>query len=288
MLLLLLLMLLLLLVLMLLLLLLLVLLEQCSCLLELSLLQDDSSCSRRIGRLLTLAVGVCCSSGYRSQMSMVRGHRTIMVPCLFGVVDKVAPGSVWTETDAVERTAQLGLVLWMTLEIAQFLHAVRELALVAVLTLTRFLEWSAQLGFVSRGIDLLRQRFRLRTFQLPVTSTTSSSAVAPAGLGRGHQRCSRSGRRHRSSTATTASPTTATGLHQCSTGRRGHPQQLHQRFHRGCRRSGRRRSHRVRRRAGERIVKQQLPGIGLLLLLLLLLWIVVLLLLLLLLVVLMV
>lgn len=208
-------------------------------------------------------------------MSVVRGHRAIMVPCLFGIVDKVAPGSVWTESDAVERTAQLGLVLWMTLEIAQFLHAVRELALVAVLTLTRFLEWSAQLGFVSRGIDLLRQRFRLRTFQLPVTSTTSSSAVAPAGLGRGHQRSSCSGRRHRSSTATTASPTTV-GLHQriC----RGHPQQFHQRFHRRGRRSGRRRSHRVRRRAGERIVKQQLPGIGLLLLLLL--WIVVLLLLL--------
>lgn len=140
------------------LLLLLVLLKQCSSLLELSLLQDDSSRSRScsIGRLLTLAVGVGCSSGCRSQMSVVCGHRAIMVPCLFGIVDKVAPGSVWTETDAVERTAQLGLVLWMTLEIAQFLHAVRELALVAVLTLTRFLERSAQLGFVSRGIDLLR------------------------------------------------------------------------------------------------------------------------------------
>lgn len=79
-----------------------------------------------------------------------------MVPGLFRIVDKVAPGSVRTEPDTVERAAQLGLVLWMTLEVAQFLHAVRELALITVLTLTRFLEWSAQLGFVSRGIDLLR------------------------------------------------------------------------------------------------------------------------------------
>lgn len=87
---------------------------------------------------------------------MIGGYRAVVVPCLFGIVDKVAPGPVRTETDAVERTAQFGLVLWMTLEIAQFLHAVRELTLVAVLTLTRLLERSAQLGFVSRGIDLLR------------------------------------------------------------------------------------------------------------------------------------
>lgn len=145
-------------VLMLLLLLLLMLLKQYSSLLELSLLHDGSSRSRscRIGRLLTLAVGVCCSSGSRSQLGVVGRHRAVVVPCLFGIVDKVAPGSVRTEPDTVERATQLGLVLWMTLEIAQFLHAMRELTLITVLTLTRFLEWSAQLGFVSRGIDLLR------------------------------------------------------------------------------------------------------------------------------------
>lgn len=93
---------------------------------------------------------------------MIGGHRAVVVPCLFGIVDKVAPGSVRAEPDAMERTAQFGLVLGMALEIAQFLHAVRELALVAILTLTGFLERSAQLGFVSRSIDLLRQRFRLR------------------------------------------------------------------------------------------------------------------------------
>lgn len=144
----------------LLLLLLLVLLDQgCSGLLELSLLQMSDG-SGRIGRLLllTLAIVRVCRRGScgRSQLSMVRGHRTVVVPGLLGVVDKVAPGPVRAEADTVERTAQFGLVLWMTLEIAQFLHAVRELALVAVLTLTRFLERSAQLGFVSRGIDLLR------------------------------------------------------------------------------------------------------------------------------------
>lgn len=145
---------------MLLLLLVLVLLKQYSSLLELSLLQNGSSGSRsggiRIG-LLTLAVWrVCCSSGSRSQLGMVGSHRAVVVPGLFGIVDKVTPGSVRAEPDAVERTAQFGLVLWMTLEIAQLLHAVRELALVAVLTLAGFLERSAQLGFVSRGIDLLR------------------------------------------------------------------------------------------------------------------------------------
>lgn len=128
----------------------LVLLKQHSSLLELSLLQDGSSRSGGIGiGLLILAVRVCCSSGSRSQLGMVGSHRAVVVPCLLGIVDEVTPRSVRAEPNAVERTAEFGLVLWMTLEIAQLLHAVRELALVAVLTLTRFLERSAQLGFVS-------------------------------------------------------------------------------------------------------------------------------------------
>lgn len=157
-------------------LLLLVLLEQSgSGLLKLRLLQCGCSghCIRRL-LLLTLAVGVCCCCGSRSQLSMIGGHRTVVVSGLFGIVDEVASGPIRAESNAVERTAQLGLVLWMALEIAQFLHAVRELALVAVLTLTRFLERSAQLGFVSRGIDLLRQRLRLRTFQLSVASAPAN------------------------------------------------------------------------------------------------------------------
>lgn len=98
-------------------LLLLMLLKQYSGLLKLSLLQDGSSRSRscRIGRLLTLAAGVGCGRGSRSKLGMVGGHRAVVVPGFFGIVDKVAPGPVGTEPDAVERTAQLGLVLWMTL-----------------------------------------------------------------------------------------------------------------------------------------------------------------------------
>lgn len=203
----------------LLLLLLLVLLEQRGRVLKLSDGGRGGSRSLRLG--LT-------SGGSRRQLGMVRRHRAVVVPGLLGVVDKVAAGPVRAEANAVERAAQLGLVLWMTLEVAQFLHAVRKLALVAVLALARLLERSAQLGFVSRRIDLLRQRFRLRSLQLPVTTTaTTRSAV---------------------------SPTASAGLHQ---GR--HPKQFHEGLHRGCRRRcrghrGGRRRHWVGRGPREGIV----------------------------------
>lgn len=171
---------------------------------------------------------------------MVRRHRAVVVPGLLGVVDKVAARSVRAEAHAVKGAAQLGLVLWVTLEVAQFLHAVRKLALVAVLALARLLERSAQLGFVSRRIDLLRQRFRLRSLQLPVSTaatTTTRSTVPPTAAARLHQR-------H-------------------GTGR--HSEQFHERFHGGrrrrcgrcCRRGGR---HRVGRGPRESIVDQQLTG----------------------------
>lgn len=170
---------------------------------------------------------------------MVRRHRAVVVPGLLGVVDKVAARSVRAEAHAVKGAAQLGLVLWVTLEVAQFLHAVRKLALVAVLALARLLERSAQFGFVSRRIDLLRQRFRLRSLQLPVSTaatTTTRSTVPPTA--RLHQR-------H-------------------GTGR--HSEQFHERFHgsrrrrrrRCCRRRGGR--HRVGRGPRESIVDQQLTG----------------------------
>lgn len=171
---------------------------------------------------------------------MVRRYRAVVVPGLLGVVDKVAARSVRAEAHAVKGAAQLGLVLWVTLEVAQFLHAVRKLALVAVLALARLLERSAQLGFVSRRIDLLRQRFRLRSLQLPVTTaaTTTRSSVPPTAATRLHQR-------H-------------------GTGR--HSEQFHERFHGGrrrrrrrcCRRRGGR--HRVGRGPRESIVDQQLTG----------------------------
>lgn len=113
----------------------------------------------------------------------------------------------------------------------------RKLALVAVLALARLFERSAQLGFVSRRIDLLRQRFRLRSLQLPVATTaTTRSAVSPTAGARLHQRY--------------------------GTGR--HPQQLHEGLHRGrgrrrCRcRRGRR--YGVGRGPREGIVDEQLTG----------------------------
>lgn len=212
----------------LLLLLLLVLLKQRGRVLKLS---DGGRSSCRSLRL-ALTTG-----GGRSKLGVIRRYRAVVVPGLLGVVDKVATGPVRAEANAVERAAQFGLVLWMTLEVAQFLHAVRKLALVAVLALARFLERSAQLGFVSRRVDLLRQRFRLRSLQLPVSTTaTTRSAVSP----------------------------TATGLHQrYGTGR--HSQQFHERFHRGRRRRRRRccrggRRHWVGRGPREGIVDQQLTG----------------------------
>lgn len=189
------------------------------------------------------------TGGGRGQLGVVRRHRAVVVAGFLGVVHKVAPRTVRAEAHAVERAAQLGLVLWMALKVAQLLHAVRKLALVAVLALTRLLERSAQLGFVSRRIDLLRQRLRLRSLELPV----ATSAPTPI---------------------TSVAPAATAGLRQHD-GTRRHPQQLHQRFHRGRRgRVGRRRRrcrrrHRVGRGSRESIVNEQLTGRVVLLLLLL-------------------
>lgn len=107
---------------------------------------------------------------------MVRGHVTVVVTRLLSVMHEVTAWPVRTEADAVERTAQFGLVFRVALQIAQLLHAVRELTLVTVLALSRLLVRSAELGFVSRGIYLLWQRFGLRSFQLPVTGGGGSVA----------------------------------------------------------------------------------------------------------------
>lgn len=80
---------------------------------------------------------------------MVGGHAAIVVARLLGVVHKVAPRTVRTEAHAVERAAQLRLVLRMALQVAQLVHSVRELALVTVLALTGLLVRSAQFGLVS-------------------------------------------------------------------------------------------------------------------------------------------
>lgn len=51
----------------------------------------------------------------------------------------------------MEGAAQLRLVLGVPLQVAQLAHAVRELALVAVLAHAGLLEGAAQLGLVARG-----------------------------------------------------------------------------------------------------------------------------------------
>lgn len=56
------------------------------------------------------------------------------------VVDKVAPGSVGTESDRVEGPAKLRLVLGVAGQGAQLGHAVSELTLVAILAVTVLLE----------------------------------------------------------------------------------------------------------------------------------------------------
>lgn len=107
---------------------------------------------------------------------MVRGYVTVVVTRLLSVMHEVTTWPVRAEAHAVESTAQFGLVFRVALQITQLLHSVRELTLVTVLALSRLLVRSAELGFVSRGIYLLWQRFGLRSFQLPVTGGGGSVA----------------------------------------------------------------------------------------------------------------
>lgn len=76
------------------------------------------------------------------------------LPPLLGVVDEVAPGAVGAETDGVECAAQLRLVFGVAGQAPQFVHAVRELALVTVLARSALLERPAQLRLVAGRVDL--------------------------------------------------------------------------------------------------------------------------------------
>jgi hypothetical protein len=49
----------------------------------------------------------------------------------------------------VERAAQLGLVLRVTLQVAQLVSAMGELTLITVFAFASFLEWTTQLGLVA-------------------------------------------------------------------------------------------------------------------------------------------
>jgi len=67
-------------------------------------------------------------------------------------VDEMASRSIGTETHAVVSPAQVCLVLGMAVDVADLVHAVRELALVAVLACAVLLERSAHLSLVARRL----------------------------------------------------------------------------------------------------------------------------------------
>jgi len=67
-------------------------------------------------------------------------------------LDEVASRSIRTETHAVVSPAQVCLVLGMAVDVADLVHAVGELALVAVLACAVLLERSAHLSLVPRRL----------------------------------------------------------------------------------------------------------------------------------------
>lgn len=69
-------------------------------------------------------------------------------------MDEVAARPVGAETDGVEGSAQLCLVLGVAGQAAQLMEAMRELALLAVLARAALLEGPAQLSFVASRVDL--------------------------------------------------------------------------------------------------------------------------------------
>jgi hypothetical protein len=60
-----------------------------------------------------------------------------------------SPRSIRTEADAVKCAAQLGLVFWVTLQVAQFMHAMGELTFITIFAFTSFVERTTQLGLVA-------------------------------------------------------------------------------------------------------------------------------------------
>lgn len=93
-------------------------------------------------------------SWQRALASLESQLRAWRAPALVHVVDEVTARAVWTETNGVEGTAWLGLVLGMAGKIAQFVVAMRKLALLSILAGAVFLERPAQLGFIPGGVDL--------------------------------------------------------------------------------------------------------------------------------------
>jgi hypothetical protein len=70
-----------------------------------------------------------------------------------------SPRAVGTEADAMKCTAQFGLILGVTLQVAQLVSAMSELALITVFAFTSFLKWTTQLGLVAVNGD--KERLKL-------------------------------------------------------------------------------------------------------------------------------
>lgn len=52
----------------------------------------------------------------------------------------------------MKSATQLGFVFWMTLQVAQLMRAMSELAFITVFALASFLEWTTQFRFVAVDI----------------------------------------------------------------------------------------------------------------------------------------
>jgi hypothetical protein len=59
------------------------------------------------------------------------------------------PCAVGTEADAVESATQLGLILWMALQVTQLVHAMSELAFITILAFASFFKGTTQFRLVA-------------------------------------------------------------------------------------------------------------------------------------------
>lgn len=93
-------------------------------------------------------------------------------------MDEVTPRTIGAEPNGVERPAQLRLVLGVPAEGPELRGTMGELALVAVLAETVFLEGPAQLRLVPRRVPALH-RLGVTAVQTPMlTTATTGTATA--------------------------------------------------------------------------------------------------------------
>lgn len=86
----------------------------------------------------------------RLRRAQLGAHFLVVYARLFEIVNEVATRTVRAKADRVEGAAQLGLVLGMACEVAQFPVAVCKLALVAIFARAILFVWPAKFGFIAR------------------------------------------------------------------------------------------------------------------------------------------